>query len=322
MSTDHQSGNDFWPTTYHNNNKITRCSAGEIDQVIQSVSDNKHILLIYEDLETFREVYAKIVQALLKNSDGAEASILLLPYLESAETVMLYLQENEVDISSARRIGNLTVIDSVKWFLTNKTDPNQLLEHMAKIIKAQNKKSATIIRDLGCFFLGERVNELIGMEIGFPQSIGNALTTICCIHGGDFERFNAQQKDALIEHHHRVLYIANAANIIFEEALARSLNEAMKVFGKHVSDVVIRHIQAEYPTQAELLGSNPSVLSDALNAALDSGARIVERRILRSLYKMTGMPIPDTGSPNEDFHQKFVEARELFQRTKALGSKQ
>jgi hypothetical protein len=279
-------------------------------------------LLIYEDLETFREAYARIVQSIFNNSNADEDSILLLPYLESAETVMRYLQENEVDVSSARRTGNLTVIDSVKWFLTNKTDPNRLLEDMTSIIKAQNKKSATIIRDLGCFFLGEKVNELVGMEISFPESARSVLTTICCIHGEDFERFNAQQKDALIKHHQCVLYVTNAANIIFEVALAESLDEAMKVFGKHISDIVIRHIHAEYPNQAELLGSNPSVLSDALNTALDSGSRIVERRILRSLYKKIGMSIPEIDSSNKDFHQKFTEARELFQRTKAQRLKQ
>jgi hypothetical protein len=320
LSTDNRSGNNFWSTTYHNNN-ITKCTAPEIGQTIQN-NFNKHILLIYEDLETFREAYARIVQSIFNNSNADEDSILLLPYLESAETVMRYLQENEVDVSSARRTGNLTVIDSVKWFLTNKTDPNRLLEDMTSIIKAQNKKSATIIRDLGCFFLGEKVNELVGMEISFPESARSVLTTICCIHGEDFERFNAQQKDALIKHHQCVLYVTNAANIIFEVALAESLDEAMKVFGKHISDIVIRHIHAEYPNQAELLGSNPSVLSDALNTALDSGSRIVERRILRSLYKKIGMSIPEIDSSNKDFHQKFTEARELFQRTKAQRLKQ
>lgn len=77
----------------------------------------------------------------------------------------------------------------------------------------------------------------------------------------------------------------NNKNILFQKAYANAVNHSMEILGDRVSKIVQDYIEDKYSIKLENTCYNPSVLSEALNFAIDGGKRIIERRIIRLLSK-------------------------------------
>ena len=97
----------------------------------------------------------------------------------------------------------------------------------------------------------------------------------------------------------------------FKDAYEQAVMEALSVLGKQIS-VVITYIEDKYSIRLNDTADNPKALSDALSATIDGGARIVQRRILRSLYNRIGIELPFAMTIN--FEDKILKAKKEYEK--------
>ena len=97
----------------------------------------------------------------------------------------------------------------------------------------------------------------------------------------------------------------------FKEAYRQAVEEALSILGRNVSIVINSYILEKYSIRLTDTGDNPKVLSDALEAVIDGGSRIVQRRILRLLYNRIGVELPFAMTTN--FEDKILTAKKEYE---------
>ncbi len=101
--------------------------------------------------------------------------------------------------------------------------------------------------------------------------------------------------------------IKSSFDIAYEQAVV----ESMSVLGKNIMEIVNRYIKEKYSIHLTDTANNPKALSDALDFSIDGGARIIKRRIIRSLYDKIGIRYPFI---IKDFESTIFEARKEFEK--------
>jgi hypothetical protein len=291
-------------------NRILVCSPNQALTILRETGFGQHVLIIYDDIATMRELYADYCLDKLNRSKEA---ILLLLYLERPELAKAYIENKGVDIKESQKEGAFAAVDAYEWFFGSDVNADEMISKMFEDLHRYGRQGASIIRDIGVFFLRDEGAKMIGVETEVQSKINPRSKIICCVHKNDFERLAEVHKELLISAHDKVLGIANAHDMMFEEALAQSVSEAMSIYGKQVAQVVSSYLEREYSIPPETLAENPHALVEALEKVLDSGSRIVERRILRSLYTKIGSPLPQSQSTS-DFEKKISEAKQVYRK--------
>ena len=98
----------------------------------------------------------------------------------------------------------------------------------------------------------------------------------------------------------------------FSEAYEQAVVEGLSVLGKQISLVISSYIEEKYSIRISDTADNPKALSDALYATIDGGTRIVQRRILRSLYNRIGIELPFTMTIN--FEDKILKVKKEYEK--------
>lgn len=97
----------------------------------------------------------------------------------------------------------------------------------------------------------------------------------------------------------------------FKEIYAEAVREAMSVLGEGTF-LVTSHLERKYSVSLEDTADNPQVLSEALDSAIDGGARIVQRRILRLLYEKIDLKLPSIMLMTVNFENKVDQAKKDY----------
>lgn len=97
----------------------------------------------------------------------------------------------------------------------------------------------------------------------------------------------------------------------FKDIYAQAVTEAMSILGEGTS-LVTGYLERRYSINLADTADNPKVLSEALDAAIDGGARVVQRRILRLLYEKMGVAFP-SAVMTVDFDSKVSQARKDYE---------
>ena len=105
----------------------------------------------------------------------------------------------------------------------------------------------------------------------------------------------------------------NSTQNKFNEAYGQAVTQALSILGKDVSVIITSYIKDKYSIRLSDTADNPKDLSDALDAVIDGGKRIVQRRILRLLYDRIGVELPFAMTTN--FEDKILKAKEEYERT-------
>jgi hypothetical protein len=98
----------------------------------------------------------------------------------------------------------------------------------------------------------------------------------------------------------------------FKEMYNQAVMEGLSILGKHVSAVIISYIKKKYSIRLSDTSDNIKALSDALDATISGGTRIVQRRILRSLYNRIGVELPF--AMTVDFEDKILKAKTEYEK--------
>ena len=288
-------------------NQILTCSTQQALTVLRESAYGQHILLIYDDLGTLREMYCDYAMEKLNKNKEA---LLVMPYLETTESVKTNLEERGIAVKEQQKEGAFAVIDADRWFFGTDINADEMMARLFEDIKRYGLLGATVCRDIGVFFFRAQEAQLIGLETAMSSKINPNCKIVCCMNKADFDRLIPTHKNLLIASHDKTLGITGTQNIVFEEALAQSVSEAMAIYGQQVSQVLKTYLERQYSIPPESLAENPSALVDALESILDSGSRIVERRILRSLYTKIGSSVP--ASSATDFEERIVQVKKMY----------
>ena len=104
--------------------------------------------------------------------------------------------------------------------------------------------------------------------------------------------------------------------IKFHEAYREAVEEGLSILGKNLSIVINSYVLEKYSVRLTDTEDNPKALSDALEAVIDGGSRIIQRRILRVLYNRIGLELPFAMTTN--FEGKILAAKKEYEKALKL----
>jgi hypothetical protein len=185
--------------------KLVDANLESIIQLLCECQYGEHDIVIYPDLDSFREIYAHLTKARINNYND---KVILLPHYETIKSVEQALMELDLRPREEIDRGSLEVIDSHHAFF----DPEQsFLEVVSATLNdavRRGKSGAVIIADMGSFYHRQAVEDLIAHECKIPSRQPGAMFTIfCCYNHRDFEKLTKSQEEKLCENHFRNLFV-------------------------------------------------------------------------------------------------------------------
>lgn len=188
-----------------------------IESVLTSLDQTEpgsHSIVVYPCTEIFREIYTKYIKKELANGH----LVLILPYYETVESVKNSLKKIGLNVEKNLKDRSLIIMDGYDVFFHENEihDPEQdnivsLMRIMQSEVLRLQKKGATVILDLGCFFTNEEVDTLIDYEKSVPETFTDTtFKQFCMYHQNDFElRFTSKQKARILDEHGRSMIMVD-----------------------------------------------------------------------------------------------------------------
>ena len=97
----------------------------------------------------------------------------------------------------------------------------------------------------------------------------------------------------------------------FKEIYGQAVTESLSILGQPIANIIISLVYEKHSIHLSETSDNPKALTEALNSTLDGGTRIIQRRILRSLYHKIG--IEPQFAPTINFEEKVIKAKKEFE---------
>jgi hypothetical protein len=127
---------------------------------------------------------------------------------------------------------------------------------------------------------------------------------------------NSNDDDYYFHHHQQQKEEGenNNNNYFFMRIYSQAVKEAMSILGESAI-LVTNYLEEKYSITLEETANEPQKLTEALDAAIDGGARIVQRRILRLIYERLDLK-PPTLWMMTDFEGKLQELERHYKHSK------
>jgi hypothetical protein len=184
-------------------NKKIRGNVFEITQQLDGVDYGEHVILIYPNLDSLREIYSQYCRNALENNE----LVLLLTYYETADRVRKTLKEIGIEVDRHEKEKNLMIIEDItKIYFGSGHDFLFFLDILNKQKEKWGKNGISVIADMGIFFHFQNdtsKDALIKFESSLPVNFDSNLKRFCNYHKRDFDRLEEQEKQDLLEHHYR-----------------------------------------------------------------------------------------------------------------------
>jgi hypothetical protein len=180
----------------------------EITHRLEEIDYGEHIILIYPNLDSLREIYSHYCRTAIENND----LVLLLSYYETADKVRQILKEIGIDVARHEKERTLMIIDDItKTYFGSGQDFLFFLDILNKQQEKLGRKNGiSVIADIGLFnHFQNNKDALVEFERSLPPKFDINLKRICNYHQQDFDRLEEQEKQDLLKHHYRqvkVLY--------------------------------------------------------------------------------------------------------------------
>lgn len=184
-------------------NKKIRGNVFEISQQLDGIDYGEHVILIYPNLDSLREIYSQYCRNALENNE----LVLLLTYYETADRVRKTLKEIGIEVDRHEKEKNLMIIEDItKIYFGSGHDFLFFLDILNKQKEKWGKNGISVIADMGIFFHFQNdtsKDALIKFESSLPVNFDSNLKRFCNYHRRDFDRLEEQEKQDLLEHHYR-----------------------------------------------------------------------------------------------------------------------
>jgi hypothetical protein len=199
----------------------------------EEVGGGENGIVIYPNLQTFRQIYTKYVKDKLakkvveeekeddNNSKGNGLSkpriILIATFYETIDSVKHSLSAVGVkDIQSLIDNGSLLIVDAFSSYYPDIDGMKKLVASLSDRARKEGRAGVTAIIDMGFFFLfdgGGRATELINYEASLaPKTEGGNVKGFSCYHGGNYNTLKDSQKEELAQKGKKVLEITESSS--------------------------------------------------------------------------------------------------------------
>ncbi|HZW54710.1 MAG TPA: MEDS domain-containing protein [Nitrososphaerales archaeon] len=191
-----------------NSNRIANANLDGVVEEIRLgrlVEPNSHNLLVYDDMQSFREFYSEYAKESLTSGE----ILLLASQYEDVERVKRNLAFTGINVESHLSDGTLHVLDAQKgYFGTDDVEGIiKLALSLASKAEKERRRALSGVADLGSFFAFHEVERMMHYELSLPQKFEQRMQTICCYHEKDFESLTQEDGESLLAHHHKSILL-------------------------------------------------------------------------------------------------------------------
>jgi hypothetical protein len=192
----------------------------------EGIGEGENGIVIYPNLQTFRQIYTKYVKDQLakKEDDNSSRSneqtkpriILIATFYETTDSVKHSLSAVGVkDIQSLIDNGSLVIVDAFSSYYPDVSGMKKLVASLSERARKEGRDGVTAMVDMGFFFLfgGDgRATELINYEASLaPKTEGGNVRGFSCYHGGNYNTLKDSQKEELAQKGKKVLEITESS---------------------------------------------------------------------------------------------------------------
>jgi hypothetical protein len=193
----------------------------------KEVEDGENSILVYPDMQTFREIYTKYVKDQLvaareqeveedNNNDNNKNSsknnnkqsksriILIAPFYETVDSVKHQLSAFGIEnVQGLIDNGSLVIADSFHSFFPDSNGMKKLIDSLSQRARKEGRVGATAIVDMGFFFLfggDSKAADLISYEASLaPKTQDGNVKGVSCYHWGNYETLTERDKELLTQ---------------------------------------------------------------------------------------------------------------------------
>jgi hypothetical protein len=190
----------------------------------EEVRDGENSIIIYPNLQTFRQIYTKYVKDQLakedeNNSKRNEPSLprimLIATFYETTDSVKHHLSAAGLqNIQSLINNGSLVIVDAFSSYYPDVDGMKKLVASLSERARKEGRVGVTAIVDMGFFFLfgGDgRATELINYEASLaPTTEGGNVKGFSCYHGGNYDTLKDDQKKELAQRQKKVFEVTES----------------------------------------------------------------------------------------------------------------
>jgi len=174
----------------------------EIVEQLATITYGDHIVLIYPNQYSYREIYSSYCKTALENNE----IVLLLTYYETIDGVRQTLKEIGIDTEKYEKERSLMIVqDITKTYFGSANDFLFFIKIFDKHQEKRGKNGISVFADMGVFFHHPQNNKK-NLVIEFERSLGSKFDTklkrFCNYHKKDFDRFEEYEKGNLLKAHH------------------------------------------------------------------------------------------------------------------------
>ena len=192
---------------HYSSQNMVKGSSQEIAKLMAEkklIEPGGHNLLIYDDLNTFREIYSRYSRTLLPENE----IILIATQYDAIDDVKKVLRLADVDVNRYLNQGTLFIIDAQQGYQNVDIRGTwKLAMSLITRLKKEGRQGITWFGDLGSFFSFEKIEDMIEYELWCPQKYVDAMKTVCCYHSEDFNKLNETQRQMLLDHHFKSIVV-------------------------------------------------------------------------------------------------------------------
>lgn len=181
----------------------------EAKREIDASGFHEHNLLIYPDVDTFREIYCMYAKVHLQPEYNE--IVLIASQYEPIDKVRSNLSDYGIDVDRYEKDGSLIIIDSVKGYQSDKDHSGVM--NLCKLLVTKTEKDGKMgvcaFGDIGSFFMYERAMDIPQYELSIPTKPAIKLKSFCSYHAGDYANLPEDQKKTIAANHFRRLILQN-----------------------------------------------------------------------------------------------------------------
>lgn len=138
----------------------------EIVKRLNKMEHEEHIILIYPNRYSFREIYSHYCKTAFENNE----IVLILTYYETADCVRQTLKELDIDVEKYEYENELiTIQDSLETYASYTEAFLSLLNILNKQQEKRDKNGISVIADMSVFFHFQDKEALINFESSLPS---------------------------------------------------------------------------------------------------------------------------------------------------------
>ena len=182
----------------------------------KEVEDGENTILVYPNLQRFRQIYTKYVKDQLaaredeedsklgKQSSSKSRVILIAPFYETVDSVKHQL--SAFGVKNVQRLidnGSLIIADSFHSFFPDSKGMKKLIDSLSQRARREGRAGVTAIVDMGFFFLfggDSKAADLISYEASLaPKTQDGNVKGVSCYHWGNYETLTERDKELLTQ---------------------------------------------------------------------------------------------------------------------------